>query len=207
VETSAGGSPRAVLVAGLPVLWHQPYPQRRRPGPPVLVYTGASAELDRMRVGMLVIPLRGTPAARAHVVLARVRAPWAGDAAGINQGELSPPCCMSIAFLQAVAAHAPARTTHLWRRPEPPVLVCTDASAELGRMRVGMLVIPPRGTPTAMVHDVPAHVWAPWAGDTAGINQGELYAANVLAWSAPGLLRDRDVLRFIGNMSAESALV
>ena len=39
------------------------------------------------------------------------------------------------------------------------------------------------------------------------INQGELYAAPLTAFSLPDLLRGRDVLWFIDNTSAEAALV
>jgi len=74
-------------------------------------------------------------------------------------------------------------------------------------MRVGMLVFSPGSLPLAFVHDVPESVAAPWRGEAEGINQGELYAANVLAWSAPDIFRGKDMIWFIDNTSAESALV
>ena len=124
-----------------------------------------------------------------------------------ESGPLSPACRLSLRFLQAVCSKAPSRAVHLLHKPDRPVLVYTDASAESHSMRVGMLVFSPGSLPLAFVHDVPESVAAPWRGEAEGINQGELYAANVLAWSAPDIFRGKDMIWFIDNTSAESALV
>ena len=105
------------------------------------------------------------------------------------------------------AAMAPPRTVPLLANPSAPVLVYTDASADHVRVRIGALVLHPGGKAFGMVYDVPEKVAQPWRGEGAGINQAELYAANVLAWSAPQLLAGADVIWFIDNTAAESALV
>lgn len=126
---------------------------------------------------------------------------------GRERGAITEACALALRFLQAVCSRAVARTVELSRRPQTPVIVYTDASSEDSGMRLGMLVFHPETKPQAMVYDVPECTVAPWRGEGQGINQGELYAANVLAWSAPDLLRGQDVIWFIDNTSAESALV
>ena len=110
-------------------------------------------------------------------------------------------------YLAAVAATAPPRIIPLLANPSAPVLVYTNASADHERVRIGALVLHPGGKIFGMVYDVLGEVAQPWRGEGAGINQAELYAANVLVWSAPQLLADADVIWFIDNTSAESALV
>lgn len=113
----------------------------------------------------------------------------------------------ALLYLAAVAEKAPPRTFRLLDDGRPPVVVYTDASAGDGRIRIGALLLDQGRRPAALVYDVPEHLVEAWKGNAGGINQGELYAANVLAFSCPERIRGRDVLWFIDNTSAESALV
>ena len=112
----------------------------------------------------------------------------------------------ALLFLMAVVRYQADRSVALMPRPSRPVLVYTDASDEAGRVRVGALVIDAAGTGHVVVYDVPDDLRSEWGGETV-INQGELYAAPLTVCSVPDLLRGQDVLWFIDNTSAESALV
>ena len=126
---------------------------------------------------------------------------------GRTSGTQSASTRRCLVYLSAVAQRAQPRVLSLLALPRAPVLVYTDASADSTGVRIGALLIKASGPAYGMVYDVPKEIVAPWRGGGEGINQGELFAANVLAWSAPELLRDSDVIWFIDNTSAESALV
>ncbi|CAK0907813.1 unnamed protein product, partial [Prorocentrum cordatum] len=93
--------------------------------------------------------------------------------------------------------------------PLPPAVVYTDASADTGRPpRLGAPVFVLGRTPACPVYDVSDNMSAHF-GSQGGhvINQAELLAAPLLAWSMPSVLQNRDVLWFIDNQAAESAFV
>ena len=102
--------------------------------------------------------------------------------------------------------YQPDRAVPLTLRPSRPVVVYTDAADEGRRVRIGALVFDDAGIGHVLVYDVPDRLRAQWGTETA-INQGELYAAPLTVMSLPEMLRDRDVLWFIDNTSAEAALV
>ena len=119
---------------------------------------------------------------------------------------MTPNLEASICFLMAAVRWHQDRTIPVVPRRRPLALVYTDASDEGGVVRVGALVVDPSGRGHALVYDVPASLRDEW-GTTTVINQAELYAGPLTAWSMPELLRRHDVLWFIDNTSAESALV
>ena len=63
------------------------------------------------------------------------------------------------------------------------------------------------GATYGLVYDPPGDIVAPSRGAGEGINQAEHFAASVMAWSAPGVLHETDIICFLDNTSAESALV
>ena len=87
------------------------------------------------------------------------------------------------------------------------MVVYTDASDEGGRIRIGALVLVPGQVPHGLVYDVSPELSPLLGAQGTKINQAELLAAPVLIASAHELLRGRDLLWFIDNTSAESALV
>ena len=119
---------------------------------------------------------------------------------------MTPNLEASICFLMAAVRWHQDRTIPVVPRRRPLALVYTDASDEGGVVRVGALVVDPSGRGHALVYDVPASLRDEW-GTTTVINQAELYAGPLTAWSMPELLRRHDVLWLIDNTSAESALV
>ena len=113
----------------------------------------------------------------------------------------------SLLYLAAVMQHAPSNFVSLARSPSRPVLVYTDASLEKGVARLGAWVLVPGARVRVLTYDVSERLLS-WRGPSEHIiNQIELLTAPVLAVSAPGLIRNRDVLWFIDNSAAESALV
>ena len=88
-----------------------------------------------------------------------------------------------------------------------PVIVYTDASAEGDRVRIGAMVIPREGPIEVIVYDPPPEVIKRWGAQDAIVNQAELHAAPIVACTVPETLRGEDVIWFIDNAAAESALV
>ena len=113
----------------------------------------------------------------------------------------------SLTYLLAAARCAPARSVQLIPEARAPVLVYTDASDEDGRARMGAIVYRPGHKPHAMMLDATPEIRASWGPQTTIINQAELAAALMVAATVPELLRGMDIIWFIDNSSAESALV
>ena len=126
---------------------------------------------------------------------------WEGDASVTSNLDAA------LEYLQLAAEAMPDRLVSLHPGAARPLLVYTDASDEGGRARVGALVVEPGRPAQALVYDVPDSVREEWGPQRTIINQAELYAAPLLACSAPRVLRGRDVIWFIDNTSAETALI
>ena len=110
-------------------------------------------------------------------------------------------------YLLAAVRQAPDRTVWLSAPARAPVIVYTDASDEKGEARIGGIVYKSGCKPHVFSYVVPEWLRKTWGPQRTIINQAELAGVPILAATMPDMLREQDVIWFIDNTSAESALV
>ena len=113
-------------------------------------------------------------------------------------------CCE---YLKAALISAPDRRVQLFAPRLAPVLVYTDASLEAGKARIGALVKIPEGPVLVMSKDIEGDLRMMCGDSDHFISQAELLAAPLLVHSMPTQLAGRDIIWFIDNRAAETALV
>ena len=120
---------------------------------------------------------------------------------------VTPNLGQAIRYLLAVLEAMPDVVPDIFQRPDSPVVIYTDASAEGSRVRIGGIIFEVGRRPAIFAHDVSEQTRPLLGeGDTV-INQAELLAAPLLVYSAPARLKGKDVIWFLDNTSAETALV
>ena len=124
-----------------------------------------------------------------------------------QEEDTTPNLRWALEYLRAALLHIPNKPIPLLPRSEPPVVIYTDASDEVRGARVGGIVYVPGHRPAVFVYDVTHRTRALLGPQDKVINQAELLAAPLLVYTTPERLRGQDILWFLDNASAESALV
>ena len=124
-----------------------------------------------------------------------------------HEESITPNLRWSLDYIVEALRHMPAKSIPITPCTSKPVVVYTDASDEPGRTRVGGMVLVPGAKPAVFVYDVSPKIRPLLGPQTAVINQAELLAGPLLLFTAPDLLRGRDVIWFVDNANAEAALV
>ena len=112
-----------------------------------------------------------------------------------------------LTYLLAAAQCAPDRAVRLDKHSKSPVLVYTDASDEWGHAKIGGIAFTDSRRPQIFSLDVPEGLRATWGPQATIINQAELAGVPILAATMPEVLYWQDVVWFVDNTSAESALI
>ena len=120
---------------------------------------------------------------------------------------ITPNLGWSLRYLQAAVLHLPDANFELFATAEAPAVIYTDASAEGDNVRLGGIVYIRGRRPLIFVYDVSPSLWPLLGAGGTVINQAELLAAPLLLYSAPEALRGEDIMWYVDNTSAESALV
>ena len=110
-------------------------------------------------------------------------------------------------YLLAAARCAPDRVVRLFDEQLPPVIVYTDAADEKGQAKLGGIAYRAGHKPQALTLVAPPWLRATWGGQATVINQAELAAVPIMVASMPEVFQGRDIIWFIDNTSAESALI
>ena len=110
-------------------------------------------------------------------------------------------------YILAVLEHAEPIQVPLVPTRKPPVLIYTDASLEQGIARIGAWVWVAGSKPLVLVYDPSPRLLALCGPSEHFVNQAELMAAPILAYSVPKVLQGQDIFWWIDNTSAETALV
>ena len=113
----------------------------------------------------------------------------------------------ALLFLMTAAVMMPDRATQLYGVEPRPVILYTDASTQDWGLRLGLLLCRP-GLPSLCASvDVPEAVVQCWDFRETYIDQGELLAGPLAAMLFAEALRGQDVLWFIDNTGACTAML
>eukprot|EP00438_Fugacium_kawagutii_P015703 Skav235326 [mRNA] locus=scaffold520:575870:577966:+ [translate_table: standard] len=122
---------------------------------------------------------------------------------------LTAELALCIQYLQLAVSVLPSRTVDIYPHPKLPVVVYTDASTDApspSGFRLGIWIAYDGRILVSSV-DVPQSIVNSWAPRQTYINLLELLAVPLLAFSAPEILRDRDVLWFLDNQVAWRTII
>ena len=109
--------------------------------------------------------------------------------------------------LRAAVLMARPRDIPVFPCLELTTTVYSDASFEDGVLRLGWIIFPPGGRPVGGTCVVPPRVISQWKPRVQQIYPGETIAALVIPFLCSDVLRSCDMVWFIDNESAASALV
>ncbi|CAK0873242.1 unnamed protein product, partial [Prorocentrum cordatum] len=136
-----------------------------------------------------------------HAFIARQY--WDGDER-VQPGSVLHEALMYVA---AAAVHMPDRIAALQRPTVPPLVLYTDASADGERVRLGAKLLVPGGAVCVTIWGATPEARESWGEQATVINQAELHCGVLVAGTFPDLLHGCDVLWWIDNTAAATAMV
>eukprot|EP00435_Cladocopium_sp_Y103_P062494 s445_g24.t1 len=122
---------------------------------------------------------------------------------------LNPELEMCAQYLQLALTVLPSRTVDIFLHPQSPVIIYTEASTDAPTPSGSCLGIWIARDGQILVSsiDVPQAVVDKWVPRRTYINLLELLAVPLLAFSAPEILRGRDIIWFLDNQAAWRAII
>lgn len=122
-------------------------------------------------------------------------------------GPLSPSMRQCLEILAFVVQAAEPRDIVVIGQPPPVMRIYSDASFENGELRLGWICFPPASSPVGGTCVVPPQVLEGWLPRRQQIYPGEAFCGVIVPWFHKELLRNCDLLWFIDNEAAASALI
>ena len=113
----------------------------------------------------------------------------------------------TLRVLWSIVANAQPRDISICGRPPQPVRIYSDASFEEGVLRLGWIIFPPTGKPFGGTCCVPDEVLHAWTPRKQQIFPGESLCGLLIPWLHGPQLCEHDLLWFIDNEAAVSALI
>ena len=113
----------------------------------------------------------------------------------------------TLRVLRSIVANAQPRDISICGAPAMPVRIYSDASFEDGVLRLGWVVFPNDAQPFGGTCCVPESVLQAWTPRKQQIFPGESFCGLLIPWLHGSQLRHHDILWFIDNEAAVSALI
>ena len=121
--------------------------------------------------------------------------------------DLPSHAVQSLMILRSIVASASPRDIQVCGSVSPPAVVYSDASFEGGELRLGWVIFIPGRTPFGGTCKVPDDVLQAWLPRKQQIFPGETLCGLLIPWVHSRELQGRDILWFIDNEGAVSALI
>ena len=121
--------------------------------------------------------------------------------------ELTQADLTTLQVLLAVVTTAEPRDLPLFEAGQKPVLIYSDASFENDELRLGWIIFPHQGRPFGGTCVVPPSIIATWQHRTQQIFPGESLCALLVPYLHGSQLSASDILWFVDNAAAVSALI
>ena len=121
--------------------------------------------------------------------------------------QLTDHAITSLRILQSIVQTASPRDIHVCGSVRPLAVVYSDASFEAGQLRLGWIVLMANCTPFGGSCVVPDEVLNSWTPRKQQIFPGETLCGLIVPWFHQDRLRNHDILWFVDNEGAVSALI
>ena len=110
-------------------------------------------------------------------------------------------------LLLLVAEQAPSRVLPVLQPAKRPVVIYSDASFEQGQARCGWVIFRPGCRPVGQTVRVTPDWLAVWKPRETQIFAAEAFCSLLVPFNLPSLLADQDLLWFVDNEAAASAMI
>ena len=110
-------------------------------------------------------------------------------------------------LLLLIAEQALARALPVLQEAKRPVVIYSDASYEQGQARCGWVILRPGYKPVGQTVVVNSDWLAAWEPRQTQIFAAEAFCALLVPFNVPQLLADQDLLWFVDNEAAASAMI
>ena len=114
---------------------------------------------------------------------------------------------LSLRILRSIVQSAAPRDIPVCGSVSPPLIVYSDASFEHNELRLGWVIFSPHRRPFGGTCAVPEEVLQSWMPRKQQIFPGETLCGLLIPWLHQDDLRDQDLLWFVDNEGAVSALI